>query len=70
MSTDPSERIAELGTELTRVAEKMRLALGQDRDLREPNKGYPDIETMGLCEARVLGIAAELRVIVAGTRGV
>lgn len=65
MTTNPYDRIAELGAELMAVAEKMRSAAAHI----ESGSQYA-MSGFVMCEARVIGIAAELRVIVAGHQGV
>lgn len=64
MTTDPCDRIAELGVELQSLAEEMRKALAELR------AGHASSTRFGMCEARVIAVAAELRVIIAGHRGV
>lgn len=65
MTRNTFDRMIALGQELQQLAAEMRDALGDVKTGRET-----DYTTWGLCEARVIGIAAELRVIIAGTKGV
>lgn len=64
MTGDSVERIRELGSELQSLAAEIRAVLNEgDRQSKE-NLWV----RAKLCEARIMGIATELRVIVAGNQ--
>lgn len=71
MTSNPYDRIAELGKELEQLASEMRDETASIREGHRKIAGpAPDYTKLHMGEARVIGIAAELRVIVAGHKGV
>lgn len=67
---EPLDRIAELGQELIELSSLMKekqVGISDANSAITPQKLFREFQ---MCEARIVAIAAELRVIIAGHKGI